>query len=321
MIFSIDMRTDIPAFYGEWFMNRLKAGYVMVRNPFYPEKVSRYQVTPETVDGFVFCSKNYSPFLKHLETIKNKYPILCHYTITPYGKDTEPNVPDINTSIETLKNVSKIVGKERTVWRYDPVLLTQKYTVLKHKESFGSMTEQLAPYVSKCIFSLLVPYKKTRRNMPEVILPTEEETNELISILGKTAQTYNLPLQICASPTWKEYQKIAPNLLPPGCITTEEFCKANNLILIRKDPHSGLNGIRQGCMCMHKQKAMGAYNTCPHGCKYCYANEDHKLAYERFKTHNPNSDILFGTIKDTDTVTQAKQVKLFRKNDELTLFN
>ena len=147
MIVNVGGRTDIANYYSEWLRNRIKEGFAYSRNPLFPNNVSKVSLKPEDVDCLMFCSKNYQPILPYMKEISETYRVICHYTITAYGTDVEPNVPDIETSIQILMELSKIVGKEKVLWRYDPILLTQKYTVQKHLETFEKMAKQIAPYV------------------------------------------------------------------------------------------------------------------------------------------------------------------------------
>lgn len=145
MIINTGGRTDTVQYYTEWLLNRFSQGYALSRNPLFPNKVTRYELTPDTVDCVVFCSKNYKPILPRLHEITDRFNTYFHYTITAYGKDIEPGVPGIEESMETLIELSEIVGKQRIAWRYDPVLLTKEYTVKRHLETFEHMAKVLSP--------------------------------------------------------------------------------------------------------------------------------------------------------------------------------
>ncbi len=160
MIINTGGRTDTVQYYTEWLLNRFAEGYVLSRNPLFPNKVARYELIPDKVDCVVFCSKNYAPILPRLHEITDRFHTYFHYTITAYGKDIEPGVPDIDKSIDTLIKLSALVGKQRVSWRYDPVLLTKDYTVKRHLETFERMASALAPYIDRCIFSFVEMYKK-----------------------------------------------------------------------------------------------------------------------------------------------------------------
>lgn len=155
-------------YYSDWLLRRFTEGYVLVRNPRYPHLVTRYDLTPDKVDCVVFCSKDYRPILPRLHEVTDRFPAYFFYTITAYGKDIEPGVPPIEAGVETLKALSAQVGRQRVAWRYDPVLLTEKYTVARHFETFEAMARELAPFVDKCIFSFVELYRKLAVNMPEL---------------------------------------------------------------------------------------------------------------------------------------------------------
>ena len=156
MIVNTGARTDTVQYYTDWLLRRFAEGYVLSRNPLFPNKVTRYELTPEKVDCVVFCSKNYAPILPRLHEITERFPTYFYYTITAYGKDVEPGVPSIEQSMETLLALSRQVGKGRIAWRYDPVLLTRKYTIERHMETFERMAATLAPHIDRCIFSFVV---------------------------------------------------------------------------------------------------------------------------------------------------------------------
>lgn len=175
MILNTGARTDSVQFYSDWLLNRFNEGFVLTRNPLFPNKVTRYDLTPDKIDLVMFCSKNYKPILSRLKEITEKYRTYFYYTITAYEKDIEPGVPSIDESIETLIELAKLVGKQRIAWRYDPVLLTEKYTIEVHAKTFEYMAKKLAPYIDRCIFSFVETYKKLKTNMPELIPLTDNE--------------------------------------------------------------------------------------------------------------------------------------------------
>lgn len=169
MIINTGGRTDTVQFYTEWLLKRFEEGYVMSRNPLFPNKVARYELTPDKIDCVVFCSKDYRPILNDITKITERFNTYFHYTITAYGKDVEPRVPSIEQSIETLKELSSIVGKQRIVWRYDPILLTEKYSIQTHLDTFERIAKEISPYVDRCIFGFVEMYVKLSVNMPEII--------------------------------------------------------------------------------------------------------------------------------------------------------
>lgn len=308
MIINTGGRTDTVQYYSEWLLNRFKEGFVFSRNPFYPSKVTRYELTPDKVDCIVFCSKNYEPILERLNEITDKFNTYFFYTITAYNKDIEPRVPPIEKSIETLLKLENIVGKNRIAWRYDPVLLTEKYTIDCHLKTFKNMTNQLSGHIDRCIFSFVEMYKKLSVNMPELKPITEDEKISIACGMGEIAQKYNLHLQTCA--TNGNYEQF--NIHPSGCMTLDILENAAG-VKFKKLKHKG---NRKYCNCI-ETRDIGAYDTCPNGCKYCYANSTPKKALENFKLHNPNSPILFGEIKKTDIIQQGNQKSFLAENQDI----
>lgn len=311
MIINTGSRTDTVQYYSEWLLKRFQEGFVYSRNPLFPNKVTRYELNPEVVDCVVFCSKNYEPILERLPEITNKFNTYFYYTITAYEKDVEPNVPDIDDSIETLIKLSKLVGVKRIAWRYDPILLTEKYSKKRHYETFDYMAQKLSPYIDRCIFSFVEMYKKLKTNMPEIIVLTENDKDEIAKNIGLIAQKHNILLQTCA--TLENYDKY--NILQSGCMTAEILGKAND-ITFRKINHAG---NRKGCRCMESRN-IGDYDTCPNGCKYCYANQNPEIAKKNFEKHNIESPLILGGLNPTDEITQSTQKSFLVKHKQLALY-
>lgn len=296
MIINTGGRTDTVQYYSEWLLKRFSEGYVLSRNPLFPNKVTRYELTSDKVDCVVFCSKNYKPILPRLHEITDKYNTYFHYTITAYGKDIEPGVPDIEESMETLIKLSEIVGKQRIAWRYDPVLLTDNYTLKRHFETFERMAKTLAPYIDRCIFSFVEMYKKLETNMPELMMMSENDMDILAKGLGEIAEKYGIFIQTCGTNgDFSQYE-----IHSSGCMTLDILGEANG-IAFKNLKHKG---TRQGCHCI-ESRDIGAYDTCMNGCKYCYANKNPHKAFENCKLHDPNSPLLLGNVKPDDTIQQG----------------
>lgn len=298
MILNTGGRTDTVQYYTDWLMQRFSEGYVLTRNPMFPSKVIRYELTPDKVDCVVFCSKNYKPILPRLHEITDRFHTYFHYTITAYGRDIEPGVPSIEESMETLKALSRLVGKQRIAWRYDPVLLTKEYTIGRHLETFERMAGELAPYIDRCIFSFVEMYKKLEVNMPELIPLSCQDMESLAQGLGSIAQKYGISIQTCG--TNGDYTRYG--IHASGCMTLDILGKANG-ITFRSRKHKG---TRQGCHCI-ESRDIGAYDTCLNGCKYCYANKSPQKAFENRQYHDPASPLLLGHVKPEDTILQGAQ--------------
>lgn len=298
MIINTGGRTDTVQYYTEWLLKRFAEGYVLSRNPLFPGKVTRYELTPDKVDCVVFCSKNYEPVLSRLHEITNRFHTYFHYTITAYGKDIEPGVPDIAESMETLIRLSNLTGRQRVAWRYDPVLLTKKYTLQRHLETFEHMAQKLAPYIDRCIFGFVEMYKGLERNMPELIPLSEQDMVALAQGLGSIAGKYGILLQTCG--TNGDFTRYG--IHSEACMTLGMLGDANG-ITFKNLKHKG---TRQGC---HRivNRDIGAYDTCLNGCKYCYATRNLQKAVENYKYHDCASPLLLGTLKPEDTLIQGAQ--------------
>lgn len=311
MIINTGGRTDTVQYYSEWLLRRFEEGYALSRNPLFPHKVSRLELSPDVVDCVVFCSKNYRPILPRLHEITDRFNSYCYYTITAYGRDVEPGVPSIEESIQTLKELSAIAGKQRVAWRYDPVLLTKAYTVERHLETFDYMAARLAPHVDRCIFSFVEIYEKVKFNMPELVMLTEEHIEELARGFGEIAARHGLHLQTCG--TNGDFSRYG--IHPSGCMTLDVLGQANG-VKFRDLKHKGM---RHGCHCM-EARDIGAYDSCPNGCKYCYANKDPRKAAKNFKLHDPTSPLLLGHVGPDDVITQSAQRSFLEKECQMRLF-
>ena len=311
MIINTGSRTDTVQYYSDWLLKRFKEGFVYSRNPLFPNIVTRYELNPNILDCVVFCSKNYEPILDRLTEITDKFNTYFHYTITAYGRDIEPNVPTIDESIETLIKLSKIVGKQRIAWRYDPILLTKKYTKQVHYNTFDYMSKRLSPHIDRCIFSFVDMYKKLETNMPEIIILNNNDKIEIAKNIGSIAKKHNMIIQTCA--TIEDFKQFG--ILQSGCMTSKILGNANN-ITFKKVRHSG---NRQGCKCIENRN-IGDYNTCPNGCKYCYANKNPQIAQENYKKHNPNDLMILGNLKPTDEIQQSNQKSYLENFIQTKLF-
>lgn len=302
MIINTGARTDTAQWYAPWLQRRFEEGFVFVRNPLFPHKVSRYELDPSVVDCVEFCSKNYAPLLPCLTEITSRFNTHFHYTITAYGRDIEPLVPSIDESVATLLDLERIVGARRICWRYDPVLLTERYTIAQHLETFAYLCERLAGHVDRCIFSFVERYQKLDRNFPELAPITEEDKDALAAGLGRIAHEHGIPIQTCGNNgLWPQY-----GIGCSGCTTLSMLGDANG-IEFGQLKHKGQ---RAGCGCF-ESRDIGAYDSCPNGCRYCYANRSPQKALDNYRNnHDPESPLLLGHLSDGDEVSFASQRSL-----------
>ena len=297
MIINTGQRTDIPAFYSEWFANRLREGFVCVRNPFNPRQVSRYRLSPKTVDLIAFCSKNPAPIFNYMDLLKD-YGQYWFVTITPYGRDIEPNVPDKHKIINDFIYLSEIVGVNSTGWRYDPIFISDKYTIEYHLSAFEQIAAELAGYTETVVISFIDLYQKVKRNFPTVKNVSHEDKNYLGREIIKIAEKYNMTVRPCAEGNFLE--KYGADC--SGCMTGATFEKAlgKRLIIPKKKPN------RAECAC-YITCDIGAYDSCMHLCSYCYANNDRERVVENYKRHDKNSPFLIGNYEEDDIINDVEE--------------
>ncbi len=300
MILNTGLRTDIPGFFSEWFYNRIEEGFVYVRNPYVKNQIYSYRLDPELIDCIIFCTKNPKPMLENLEKI-DKFNQYWHITIAPYEKEIEPNVPPMNDVLESFKYLSKKLGKENVTLRYDPIFINEKYTLEKHIESFEYIANSLSDYTTEAIISFIDLYEKTKRNFPKAREVTKDERLKLGKEFAQIGKKNNITIKTCVEGT--ELDKFGID--SSGCMTKEVIERA-----INKNLNIPKQKARNGeCYCLLNND-IGEYNTCAHGCLYCYANSNKKLVKRNLKLHDPKSPILIGEIKEDDIIKEMKQKSL-----------
>lgn len=295
MILNVSGRCDIPAFYSKWFMNRIQAGFVDVRNPFDEKRVSRIYF--EDVDAFVFCTKNPIPMLEFLPQL-NK-PVILQVTLTPYKQDIEPLVPDKKQILEAIRKCSEIVGIDQLFVRYDPIFLSERYDLDYHKRAFERMCSLLEGDVKQIIVSFLDLYKNVKKN--QGILKyrewTEKDYQEIGRAFSASAQKHGMSVQTC----FEERDLTEFGFKKGACVSHELAYQ-----LTGKTYKNWT--VRQGKVCGCVQMAdIGVYNSCMHFCKYCYANYDEDQVRKNFKKHDPDSSLLIGTLQEDDIIKVRKK--------------
>lgn len=296
MIINTGSRTDIPAFFHKWFLNRIDEGFVCSRNP-YNDDIYRYPLNPKIIDCLCFCTKNPKPLLKNIDSLDD-YNQFWFVTITPYGNDIEVNVPNYKQVIKSFKKLSDTLGINKVSWRYDPIFIGEKYDLDFHIEKFEELARELSDYTNDCTISFIDLYQKVLRNFPEAKeVPTEERLT-IGENFSKTSIKYNIQMKTCVEGTLLDRFGFDSS----GCMTQKviENAIGNNLKIPK-----GKYQIRE-CNCIFGRD-IGAYNTCLHGCKYCYANSNMKLVKRNQKLHDPNSPLLIGEVKDGDVVTEVNE--------------
>ena len=298
MILSASRRTDIPAYYSDWMVNRINERYVYVRNPMNNKQVSKINLDPEAVDCIIFWSKNPKPMLDKLEHFNN-YTYYFQFTLNPYDNDIEKNLPPKDDIIKTFKKLSDIIGPRRIIWRYDPVLFNNRYTIDYHIEEFNKIARQLKDYTEKVTFSFIDFYKKISGNIKSHRI-AEIAFDDKIKIarnFSKIAKEKNLLIDTCAEGIdLSQY-----NIIRAKCIDDKLIEKiTGNNYSIKKDKNQRLE-----CGCV-KSADIGGYNSCLNGCIYCYANYSQKTALNNFNQRSALSPLLTGEINDSDIITERK---------------
>ena len=282
MIINTGQRTDIPAFYAEWFANRLREGYVCVRNPYDAHQVNRYRLDPELVDAIGFCSKNPAPMFPYMDLLKD-YGQYWFVTITPYGRDVEPNVPDKRRLLDDFRRLSGMAGTEAVGWRYDPIFISGRYS---------------EEYPLRALISFIDLYPKVRRNFPEAAEVTKAQRLTLGKAIIDIASSRGMTVKPCA-----EGDELAVyGAECGGCMRISDFERA-----IGKRLHAPKRkGARAECACCISCD-IGAYNTCRHLCRYCYANAEPAKVLAQCRLHDPGSPFLIGGYRDGDRVRDVPQ--------------
>ena len=312
MIISASRRTDISTYYSEWFFNRLREGDVLVRNPMNARQISRISLSPEAVDGIVFWTKNPVPMLSRLGELE-PYPYYFQFTLTAYGRDVEPNLPGKNgVLIPAFQELSRMAGRERVVWRYDPIFLSDRYTVEYHCRYFRVLAAKLGEYTEKCTVSFLDFYRSTARNMCSLHIRemTAAQQREMMERFSEIAGEYGLYIDTCSEAISLEDLGISH----ASCVDRERLERIGGYRLkVGRDRNQ-----RKECGCAASVD-IGAYDTCGNGCLYCYATDSPPRAAERVRAHRPDSPILFGTVGPEDVIREREAVSL--REQQLSLFD
>jgi hypothetical protein len=289
VLISASYRTDIPAFYGEWFRNRLHAGFCRVVNP-YGGPPSRVSLLPEEVEGFVFWTKNLGPFLSHLAEVRERgIPFVVQYTINGYPRSLEYAVVDPEKSIERVRRVADEYGPRVVVWRYDTIVFSSETPRGFHLRNFERLAAGLAGVTDEVVISFVQIYRKTRTNMNAAAElfnftwsdPEDAEKMSLVRDLAACARVHGMRLTVCSQERF-----LGPGIEAARCIDA-----ARTEDIAGRPIRALLKGNRPECAC-YESRDIGEYDTCPHGCVYCYAVRTRALARRRFQQHDPEGEFL-----------------------------
>lgn len=288
-IISVSRRTDIPAFYGDWFMRRLQEGFAGIVNPF---SGKRYIVSlsPQDVICFVFWSKNFSPFIENLKHVENLgYKFYFNYTVTDLPEIFENDV-DKEKAIEALKQLSRMYSLAHINWRFDPIILTNAYDRDFYLRAFEKLASEFAGYVERCYFSFVTKYNKVIRNFQELErtkgIGIKECSDDfkigLANDLAAIAARYEIRMFSCCGEYLVNANIEKAHCIDGGIIQDLFFPEG----LSYKDKPT-----RKECGCTASTD-IGTYDTCPHGCVYCYANMNKQKARKAFDNHDEESAFL-----------------------------
>lgn len=303
MILSISRRTDIPAFYGKWFINRLKEGFVYIRNPFNVHQISKVNLTSDKIECIIFWTKNPSEeFIDNLKIIDELgYKYYFQYSITSYDKTIEQNIPQKAIQTEKFQKLANKIGKEKVIWRYDPIFFNEKYSFEYHKKWFEYIAAKLENNTEKCIISFLDYYPKIKKRLIDNKIPevTENQMSEFAFFLSSIGKKYNIKIESCCEKADLSFAGIEHgHCIDPKLINKISEQQYN----FKKDKSQ-----RQNCGCIESID-IGTYNTCKNGCIYCYANQKENV----ITNYDVNSPLLCSKLLPNDKITErtVKNCKL-----------
>ena len=290
MIISASYKTDIPAFYGEWFMNRLRAGFCSVRNP-YNNRSRRVSLQPDAVDGIVFWTKNAAPFMENLREVRQRgYAFVIQYTINSYPRALEHAVVPSEITVGHVRRLSETFGPRACVWRYDTIIDSSLTPREHHLASFSRTASALEGCIDEVVVSFARLYRKTRRNLNAAAAgndftwsePSDEWKDDLARDLAAVASAHRIRMTVCGQP-----ERVPPGCTEAHCVDVARLAEVSGRAIIARP-----KGNREGCACFESCD-IGEYDTCPHGCAYCYAVESRSLALRRHERHDPKAESLF----------------------------
>lgn len=298
MIISASRRTDIPAFYSEWFMNRIEDGYFFKVNPFNPNQKKGISLSPHKVDVIVFWTKYPGPLMEHLEELDRRgYQYYFQFTLNAYPTFFEPEMPSLKKRINLFQKLSDRIGKEKVIWRYDPIILSNVTKRDYHLEKFQYIANRLSNYTSRVIISFLDIYRKNKGKLNSLKKEKDIQVydiveykykKELISFskrLREIAYHNYLTIQSCG-----EVDNVSSQIIPPGkCIDDQLISKVFDIDLVGKTDKNQ----RDSCLCI-KAEDMGVYNTCKFNCTYCYATTSMRAVKNKLSNHSSDSSVLVG---------------------------
>ena len=311
MIISASRRTDIPAFYSKWFINRIRAGWCQVPNPLNYNQLSYVSLRPEDVDAIVFWSKNPAPMLNYLDELDERdFRYYFQFALNDYPKIFEPDIPSLEERIETFRKLSIRLEPQRVTWRYDPIIISNRTSPDFHCEKFSKIAVAVRGFTQRVMVSLVDYYQKTDRRLSSLESQgfqfdrgaiNSQRVWNLLKDLAAIARYNNMEIFTCAEE--RDFSEVG---VPPGrCVDGELLRKLWSLYgHTKKDPTQ-----RAACLCV-VSKDIGMNDTCVHGCPYCYSTRNLALAQRRYSEHDPDSPVLWGNGRALSETEQADQLKV-----------
>ncbi|HPE70040.1 MAG TPA: DUF1848 domain-containing protein [Thermotogota bacterium] len=314
MIISASRRTDIPCFYSQWFMKRLREGFVCVPNPFNAHQVARVSLAQQDVDVVVFWSKNPAPMVPHLDEIsKRGLPFFFHFTLNAYPKEFEPRIPDFETITQTFIDLSRMLGKQRVIWRYDPIILSNVTDFSFHSQNFDRILERIGPHTTRLVTSFFDEYRGAKRNFIRLgqknIFLQELDVQDagyerLVRHMVKRAGEFGLEIFSCAEPPEMRLPELG---IPAGKCIDDQYILREFGIQVDSTPD---RFQREACGCV-KSKDIGMYDTCQNQCVYCYAISQDSRVNANQKQHNVDSPSLLGYYDCPEGKSFPAQLPMF----------
>ena len=298
MILSASRRTDIPCYYSEWFMNRLRAGYVLVRNPMNHAQISKIILTPDIVDCIVFWTKDPLHLMPYLQEIDSMgYSYYFQFTITPYGKELEQNLRPKTQIMDTFIALSERIGKDRVVWRYDPIILNSAMDIPFHMEVFEEMSTKLSSYTDMAVISFVDMYPKLHTPLVQKI--DHDQMPELAAQIARIGLRHGIQVTACC----EQIDLSLDGVVRSSCIDRTRIERIIGCPLDVKEDRNQ----RSGCGC-YESIDIGAYDTCGNGCVYCYANRGANAAIRNLERHDPEGEFLIGFRRPDELIKERKVI-------------
>jgi hypothetical protein len=308
MIISASRRTDIPAFYSEWLINRLRDGHVIVPDPYNADRLWRVTLTPENVDCIVLWTKNPIAMLDRFEQLDQMgYRYYVHFTLTPYDRTVEQNLPPKQKLMQVFRKMSDRMGAARVVWRYDPIIVDKEHTVEWHLRCFEDMCDSLRGHTERCFISFVDPYKSCEKKFRTL---TDDEMRTIASGFSEIAGAHNINVLTCA-----EGIDLSGHGVRHGACIDRELIE--RIIGYRITAKEDMNQ-RDACRCIECVD-IGAYSTCSHGCSYCYATSGQREVMRRMAAHDPDSPMISGYPIGNETITDRTGPS--QRNRQISIFH